>query len=171
MLYVLTGNGKGKTTSALGTALRSLGHGQRVVIIQFLKNWDSSGEVLFFKDLGLGVELHRFGREDRRFVNPIRLEKIDFELAEKAMRMAYLVLEKQPDLLILDEINVALKFELLKLETVLEFLDRVPKGTHVLFTGRGAHSEIINRADLVTEMKEIKHPYQKGLKAQKGLDY
>jgi cob(I)alamin adenosyltransferase len=171
MLYVLTGEGKGKTTSALGTAIRAIGYGYPVIIVQFMKNWDQSGEMKYLQSRGIEIEFYRFGREDRKFVNPKAPRENDFEIAKEALKNAKKLLAKRPYLMILDEVNVALKFGLLDLNEVLDFLSEVPTETHLIFTGRGAHPEIIERADLVTEMKEIKHPYQKGIKAQKGLDY
>jgi cob(I)alamin adenosyltransferase len=167
MIIVYTGNGKGKTTAALGLALRSIGYGKRVVLIQFMKGRET-GEILAAKKI-LGLEIYQFGRKD--FVDPKNPKKEDLDLASKGLEFAKKTAKKKPDILILDEINVAVKFGLLKLEDVLKLIGATPKNTTLVLTGRYAPKEIIRKADIVTEMAEIKHHFKKSAKAIKGIDY
>ncbi|HEC82398.1 MAG TPA: cob(I)yrinic acid a,c-diamide adenosyltransferase [Thermoplasmatales archaeon] len=161
-IIVLTGDGKGKTTSAFGMAVRASGHGKKVVIVQFLKK-GIYGEI---KTKIKNVEIHQFGRKEFIF----EPEEEDYELAEKAIEFSLNALEKQPFMLILDEINVALSIGLVKLEEVMKLIDKRGK-THIVLTGRGAHPKIIKYADIVTEMKNIKHYYNEGVKAIEGIEY
>jgi len=161
-IIVLTGDGKGKTTSAFGMAVRASGHGKKVVIVQFLKK-GIYGEI---KTKIENVEIHQFGRKEFIF----EPEEEDYELAEKAIEFSLNALEKQPFMLILDEINVALSIGLVKLEEVMKLIDKRGK-THIVLTGRGAHPKIIKYADIVTEMKNIKHYYNEGVKAIEGIEY
>ncbi len=169
MIHVYTGEGEGKTLSALGLAMRAIGHGKRVVVIQFMKGREDTGEYLIAERLSPGLEFHQFGRED--FVDLDDPDEIDFKLAERGVSFMKSVVEKKPDLLILDEINLAIAVGLVKLDTVLDFLDKIPGDMTVVLTGRGAHKEIVNRADLATEMRYIKHPFERGIEARRGLDY
>lgn len=170
MIIIYTGNGKGKTTAALGLALRAAGWGKRVLIIQFLKK-QVSGEVKLIKKLGMrNWELVQYGTKD--FVNPKRLKPVDYEEAKKALESSkYQVLSSKYELIILDEINVAVKFGLIKLEDVLQIIKDKPKKLDLVLTGRFACPEIIRKADLVTEFTEVSHPFQKGEKARRGIDY
>lgn len=168
MLYVFTGTGKGKTTAALGTAVRSLGHGRKVLMVQFLKK-RKSGEVSFSRKRR-NLSIYQFGSHE--FVNledpkekDVEEMKTGLEFAEKAAKM------RKPDLLILDELNVVMRYNIVRTEKVIRMLKRLPKRTDVIITGRFAPVGIMRMADLVTDMKEIKHPYQKGIMAKKGLDY
>ncbi|MCD6547699.1 MAG: cob(I)yrinic acid a,c-diamide adenosyltransferase [Nanoarchaeota archaeon] len=165
MLYVFTGNGKGKTTAAIGTAIRALGYGKKVIIIQFMKKRDS-GEKRFFKKHN--YEFYQFGT--KKFVNLKKPSKKDEEEAKKALEFAKKKIKEKPFLMVLDELNVAIAAKLLDLKDVLTFLKQA-KGVNIIITGRYAKKEIIEIADLVTQMKEIKHPFKKGKLAKKGLDY
>lgn len=166
MIYVYTGDGKGKTTAALGTALRALGYGYRVVMIQFLKG-QNSGEMMI-KGKIPNFEIHQFGQEE--FVDPEDPNKESINLAKRGIKFAKKILEEEPFLLILDEINVAVDFAFLDVEEVLNVLD-AKSPTHIILTGRNVPEEVKKRADLVTEMEEVKHPYNKNRDAIKGLDY
>jgi cob(I)alamin adenosyltransferase len=168
-IHLYTGEGEGKTITAFGLALRALGHGHKVVIIQFMKGRKDIGEYGVKKRLSPEYEIHQFGRKE--FIDLKNPEPVDFELARKGLEFAKKALKKKTDLLILDEINLAVAFKLIKLEEVLKFLNNVPKNTTVVLTGRRAPRELIERADLVTEMKEIKHPMKKGVPARKGIEY
>ncbi len=167
MIIVYTGNGKGKTTAALGLALRSIGYGKKIVLIQFMKGRET-GEILAARKIP-GFEIYKFGRKG--FVDLKKPEKEDMNLANKALEFAKKTAKKKPDVLILDEINVAVKFGLLKLRDVLKLIGATPKNTTLVLTGRYAPKEIIRKADIVTEMAEIKHHFKKGVKAIKGIDY
>jgi len=166
-IYLYTGNGAGKTCNALGLALRSIGHNQKVVIIQFMKWWKNIGEYKIRKKLYPYYEIYQFGRKG--WVGLNNLNEKDKKLAEKGLRFAEKVLRKKPDLLVLDEINLAVSCNLLDSKDVLEFLKKVPKKTTVVLTGRNAPKEIINRADFVNEITDLKHP--KKIPTTKGIQY
>ena len=168
-IQVYTGNGKGKTTASLGLTVRAAGHGLRSVIIQFMKGWIDYGELRGVEMLSPFVELHQAGRDifvNRENPDPedIRLAREGWELAKKT------ILERKADIVVLDEINCAVDFGLLPVSEVLDLLRRKPDGMEIVLTGRGAPEEIIAVADLVTEMKEIKHYYNKGLDARIGIE-
>ena len=168
LIQVYTGNGKGKTTASLGLALRACGHGYKVAMIQFMKKNESYGEVQASKFLP-GFSLYQFGRNV--FVKR-KPDQIDIELAKEGLAFAKEMMEKKEyDILILDEINVAMDYGLLNEEEVIELLDAKPENIELILTGRYAKDSVIKKADLVTEMKEIKHPYQKGIKAREGIEF
>ncbi len=169
LIEVYTGDGKGKTTAALGLALRAAGHGFKVYIIQFMKGWPNYGELEAVKHLP-GVTLRQFGRAE--FVDRDNPDPEDVRMAHDALRYASDAMESgEYDIVILDEINVALDFGLIALEEVLRLLDAKPPTLELVLTGRNAHAEIIRRADLVTEMLNIKHPYAQGVAARRGIEY
>lgn len=167
-IYLYTGTGAGKTTNALGLALRSIGHKRKVVIIQFLKWWKNTGEYKIKKMLGPYYEIYQFGRKGWHGLE--NLGEADKALAGKALKFAKkIVKEKKPHLLILDEINLALHCKLLDVKEVLEFLDKIPKKTDVVLTGRFAPRELIERAEFVNEVVEVKSP--KEMVTTKGIQY
>ncbi|MDH5459484.1 MAG: cob(I)yrinic acid a,c-diamide adenosyltransferase [Candidatus Bathyarchaeota archaeon] len=169
IVQVYTGNGKGKTSAAFGLALRGIGRGLKVYVIQFIKGGFDYGE-LYIVDKLPNLTLKAFGRG--RFVTEKPPEKEDTELGEKALALAEEVVKSEEyDIVILDEINVALNLKLIKIERVLELIRNKPKHVELILTGRYAPDEIIEAADLVTEMKEVKHPYNKGFQARKGIEY
>ena len=165
---LFTGDGKGKTTAAVGAAVRAAGHGARVLIIQFMKG-RLYGELAAVEKIdNLKIEQH--GRDE--FVDPKDPEKIDVELAEKGWARALeAVASDPPSLLVLDEINVAVSFGLIPLDTVIEFVKNRPDGMDLIMTGRYAHRELIDIADTVTEMREIKHHYNAGVQMRKGIEF
>jgi len=172
LIIVYTGDGKGKTTAALGTVLRALGYKWKVLIIQFVKGSWTYGEMKGLKRLEPDVELKILGKGFVGIVDDTKPIEEHEEAAQEALKAAIAdILENIHDLVILDEINVALDLGLIPLEEVKELLRKKPKGMHLILTGRNAHSDIIEMADLVTEMKEIKHPFQKGILAQRGVDF
>lgn len=181
LLLIHTGDGKGKTTAALGLALRSWGDGFRVIILQFIKGGWTYGEMMAIEklselpeELGTGgkIELRRLGKGfTRRSDDPE--EK---EAHRKAAREALAEAEKeivsgQWDLIILDEINYAINFGLLDVEDVLDVLGKRNEETHIVLTGRNAAPELVEIANLVTEMTLVKHPFQQGIKAQRGIEF
>jgi cob(I)alamin adenosyltransferase len=169
LLIVYTGDGKGKTTAALGTALRAVGQGFKVLMIQFIKGSWRSGEMESARLLGESFELRPMGRG---FVNPRQPGAGDVRLVGQAWDAAREAMASDRyDLLILDEINCAIDFGMIPIERVLEDLARRPRRLHVICTGRSAHEKLIEAADLVSEMVEIKHPFQKGMRAARGIDY
>ncbi|MCL5290893.1 MAG: cob(I)yrinic acid a,c-diamide adenosyltransferase [Bacillota bacterium] len=170
LVLVLTGNGKGKTTAALGLALRSWGHDRNVLMLQFIKS-RQCGEHLAAERMRPGFEIRPLGLGFINFNNPEDVAR-QRQAAWDALRQVEDVMQSgQYQLLILDEILYALKYRLVELPTVLTLIDHKPAALHLVLTGRDAPPEIIERADLVTEMKEIKHPYQQGIPARKGIEY
>jgi len=169
LVYVFTGKGKGKTSAAFGTAMRFLGYGKKVVVVQFLKGGES-GEILLRKNLP-GLDVVQFGGE--KFVDLKNPSAKDIERVREAMFYARRVTQRvdRPDLLVLDEVNVAISSGMVKESEVLELMGKLPEKTHLIITGRGASKKIMERADLVTEMRDVKHPFAKGEKARKGLEY
>jgi cob(I)alamin adenosyltransferase len=167
-IYLYTGTGGGKTTNALGLALRSVGHGHKVVIIQFLKWWKRTGEYKIRKRLKPEYEIYQFCRKG--WIGLKTLGKRDREIAKRGLEFAKkIVKEKKPNLLILDEINLALHCKLLDLGEVLSFLDQIPKKTDVVLTGRHAPKKLKERADFVNEIVDIKHPRR--IPSTKGIQY
>lgn len=169
MVQVYTGDGKGKTTAALGLALRASGQGLKVYIIQFMKGWPFYGELESVKHLP-GVTMRQFGRPD--FVSKENPDPQDVRGAQEALEHAReVVVSGKYDLVILDEINVALEFGLVPLANVMSLLDQRPPQVELVLTGRWAPGALIARADLVTEMLAIKHPYNDGVQAHKGIEF
>lgn len=169
LVQVYTGNGKGKSSAAFGLALRAIGRGLKVYIIQFIKGGFDYGE-LYIVDKLPNVTLKAFGRG--KFITQKPAEKVDAEFAEEALALAEGVVKSgEYDIIILDEINVALNLKLIKTKKVLELIKNKPKHVELILTGRYAPNEIIDAADLVTEMKEVKHPFNKGYQARKGIEY
>jgi len=167
-IYLYMGTGAGKTTNALGLALRSIGHKRKVIIIQFLKWWKNTGEYKIQKMLAPYYEIYQFGRKGWQGLS--NLDERDKKLAQKALKFAEkIVKEKRPHLLVLDEINLALHCGLLDIKEVLKFLDKVPKKTDIVLTGRHAPKELIDRAEFVNEIVDIKAP--KELVTTKGIQY
>lgn len=150
--------------------MRAVGHGYRVVVVQFMKGWgEDVGEYRIQKRLEPLYEVHQFGRKG--FIDFRHPLPEDYELAKRGLDFAREALSSRPRLLILDEINLAAHFKILSLEEILAFLDEVPPETTVVLTGRRAPEELMERADLVTEMRLVKHPYETGVLARKGVEY
>ena len=168
-IQVYTGNGKGKTTAALGLAVRAAGHGLHTVIVQFMKGWIDYGELQGARMLAPYVEIHQAGRDT--FVNRKNPDPEDVRLAQDGWRLAKrILLDGKADILVLDEINCAMDFGLIPCEEVVDVLRNKPAGMEVVLTGRGAPAAVIEIADLVTEMKEVKHYYAKGVDARVGVE-
>lgn len=167
VVVVLTGNGKGKSSSAFGMAARALGHNMRIAIIQFIKGKDTTGEEAFFRQFDK-VDYHVMGEgftwetQDRE--RDIRTAMTAWEKAEE-----YLANE-QFEMVILDELNIALKMKYIPTDRVVDALARRPEKQHVIITGRAAPDAIIDAADTVSEIREIKHAYKQGVMAQKGVE-
>lgn len=174
LLMIHTGDGKGKTTAALGLALRAFGQGLRVLILQFIKNRKDCGEWNAIKLLEkiphapgkIEIEQRGLGFIDRKnFDEHKKLAQETLKLAEEK------ILSGDWDLIILDEINYAVKFALISEEELFALIKKRPPNVHLLLTGRNAPQKIVETADLVTEMKLIKHPFQQGVKAQFGIEF
>lgn len=169
LVQVYTGNGKGKTSAAFGLALRAVGRGLKVYIVQFIKGGFDYGELYVVNRLP-NLTLKAFGRG--KFVTEKPAEKEDVALAEEAFTLAERIIKSgEYDVVILDEINVALKLELIKTQKVLKLIKNKPKHVELVLTGRYVPKEIVEAADLVTEMKEVKHPFNSGYQARKGIEY
>jgi cob(I)alamin adenosyltransferase len=172
VILVITGNGKGKTTTALGIAVRACGHNMKVCIIQFMKGDLYSGEWDGVKKMGCQVELIATGKGFCGIQgNPYPYNE-HRKNAQEAIQLAHQKMESgQFDILILDEINNALHLRLVDLEQVIEIIERNPPAMHLVLTGRDAHPQIVEIADTVSEIKEVKHAYKKGIEPQPGIDY
>jgi cob(I)alamin adenosyltransferase len=169
LVYLWTGNGAGKTTSALGTALRAVGHKQKVIIIQFMKGRKDIGEYLIKDRLIPNYEIYQFGRKE--FVDLKKPNEKDKKLAADALAFAKNIARmKKPNLLILDEVNLAAAIGLVDVNEVIRVLDAISPPTAIYMTGRSAPKKLIDRADFATEIKEIKRPKQK-IPAKKGIEY
>lgn len=172
LIVVITGYGKGKTTTALGIVLRAAGHGMRVCMIEFMKGDMYAGEIDGVKKLAPNVELHLMGKGFCGIQGnpyPYREHRAN---AQDALKLAKeKIASGNYDVIILDEINNSLKLRLVDLPQVLELLDTKPSRLHLVLTGRDAHPDVIARAHTVTEMREIKHAYQQSIEPQKGIDY
>lgn len=166
-VQVYTGDGKGKTSAALGLALRASGHGMRTYIGQFMKG-QHYGELEALRDHPL-ITIEQYG--DVRCIHREEVTSEHVEQAHRGLERAReAMLSDQYDLLVLDEVNVAIWFGLLAVEEVLAFLDQRPNHVEVILTGRRAPRELIERADLVTEMQAVKHYYQQGVVARRGIE-
>ncbi len=171
LLIVFTGNGKGKTTASLGMALRTIGHGYKVAIIQFIKGGWETGEEKALKNFSSNLSWHSLG-EGFTWETQDRIR--DEKLVQKAWQLAKKYIQNETyKLIILDEINIATKLGYLAPEEIITFLKSLNnRKNHIVLTGRGASDSIINYADLVTEMKLIKHPFkEQGIKAQKCVEF
>ena len=171
LIVVNTGNGKGKTTAALGMVMRSLGHGYRVAIVQFIKGaWEPAEKEVLSHWVPHQLEFHAMGEgftwETQDRDRDIQTARLAWQKGQEFIR------NSEFQLVLLDEVNVALKLGYLKVEEVLAGLEEKPPMSHVILTGRGAPPALIDRADLVTEMKLVKHPFrEQGVKAQPGIEF
>lgn len=171
LIIVHTGPGKGKTTAALGTGLRAAGQGLRVLMLQFIKGSWHYGELDAVKALGEQYVIKQMGRGFVK-VGAEKPDPEDIRLVQEAWAEAMRAMDSgQWDLVILDEINYAISYHMLEPEAVAAYLRRKPEAVHVILTGRNAHPSLVELADTVTEFREIKHAYQKGILAQRGIEY
>ena len=169
LVQVYTGNGKGKTTAALGAALRACGHGLRVYMIQFMKSSGTYGESKIASEIP-GFTLHASGLPT--FVDRNAPGDEDRRLAREGWARAQeIVRAGAHDVVILDEINVAVDYGLVPVDEVIRFIEEKPRGVELVLTGRDARPEIIDRADLVSEIHEIKHPYRRGIAGRRGIEF
>jgi cob(I)alamin adenosyltransferase len=168
LIHVYTGNGKGKTTAAIGLGVRAAGDGLKVHMIQFMKGrrYSELDALAHIKNF----TIVQFGRDE--FVSKEKPEQIDIDLAQKGLAYAEDIIQKGGyDLVILDEVNVALDYHLIALKDVLRVLKEKPETLELVLTGRYASPDIVKDADVVSEILEIKHPYQKGITSRKGIDW
>ena len=169
LVQVYTGNGKGKTTAALGLALRAMGHGMKVLIIQFMKGKTDYGEHEAAARYAPNLTIHRAGRE--AFVSKAKPDPLDVKLAQDGFFIAKKAVQnKEYDIIILDEINMVIDYGLLPLSDLLQLIDSKPETIELILTGRDAHPKVLEKADLVTEMLERKHYYKRGIPARRGIE-
>ncbi len=171
LVLVNTGNGKGKTTAALGTALRAWGQGLKVLVLQFIKGGWKYGELKAAERLGEGFEIRQMGEGFIKGPEDSSLDEHRRAAREALAQARQEICSGKYDLIILDEILYAVHYGLVELNEVLDIINERPAGLHLILTGRYAPPEIIEAADLVTEMVEVKHPYASGMPAQKGIEY
>lgn len=168
IVIVLTGNGKGKSSSGFGMVARALGHGMKVAVVQFIKGSFSTGEEAFFRRFPNEVEYHVMGEG---FTWETQDKTRDVATARKAWELVCgFLCDEEIDMILLDELNIVTKLGYLPVEEVIEGLKARPSMQHVIVTGRGASDALIDYADTVTEMRDIKHAYRAGIKAQKGVE-
>jgi cob(I)alamin adenosyltransferase len=169
LLLVYTGNGKGKSTSAFGTVIRALGWGHSVAVVQYIKGTWKTGEREFFARFPDLLTWHAMGEG---FTWDTQDRQRDRQAAEAAWAKSRAFLESGDyDLVLLDEINIALRYDQLSLEEVVEGVKARHPRTSVILTGRDAKPELLEMADLVTEMKQVRHPFEQGIKAKQGIDF
>ncbi|MCP4366177.1 MAG: cob(I)yrinic acid a,c-diamide adenosyltransferase [Planctomycetes bacterium] len=166
-VQVYTGDGKGKTTAAMGQAIRALGHGQRVLVVQFLKG-RPTGEIDILRGMD-NVTVQRYGSSEFVCGDPtpedMALAKEGFEKAVEA------VMSGGYDLVILDEINILVNYKMLEVDQVLRLIKERPEGVELILTGRNAHPQVVDAADLVSEVRAVKHYYKEGVGARPGVEY
>lgn len=168
LIQVFTGNGKGKTTAALGTILRALGHDLRVYIVYFMKGDYPYGERRILSQLP-NIDFVSFGSLE--FCDPANIKPEEIEQAGQALAAARkAMLSGKYDVVLLDEVNIAVAWKLVELDALLRFMDDRPANVELILTGRYADAQLVQKADLVTEMQNIKHPFEKGIKARRGIE-
>jgi cob(I)alamin adenosyltransferase len=169
-VHVYTGNGKGKTTAALGLALRALGHGYKVFMLQFMKGSKNYGEIITAEKYLPGLTIVQSGLET--FVSKENPAQVDIDLALDGLKLAKEVIsENRYDMVILDEINVALDFNLIPLNEVIELIKNKPPQMELVLTGRYAPKEIIELGEVVSDVTLVNHPYYHGVEAREGIEY
>jgi cob(I)alamin adenosyltransferase len=169
LIQVYTGDGKGKTTAALGLALRAIGHGMKVLIIQFMKGSIEIGEIKAAQKLAPYLTIVPMGRET--FVSKDNPHPEDIKIAREGLLLSQKAIQnREYDVLILDEINVAIEYGLISISDLLHLLDSKPNEVEIVLTGRNARPELLERADLVTEMVKRKHYFDEGVPARKGIE-
>ena len=169
-IQIYTGNGKGKTTAAIGLAIRAIGAGRRVYMVQFMKNYPYS-ELEILRTLKPGLTLERFGNDKFVFRKKPPEQTLIDEMNRGLISAQNNMLSQKYDLIILDEILVSIYFKLFSVKQVIDFIDKKPEETELVLTGRYAPDEILDKADLVTDMAEVKHYYSQNVMARKGIEY
>jgi cob(I)alamin adenosyltransferase len=169
LVQIFTGNGKGKTTAAMGTIIRAAGHGLRILLVSFMKGDYDYGEYNTLAKIP-NVEVSSYGF--RHLIDPSNVKPEEKEQAEMALAKAReAVASRKYDLVVLDEVNVALGYNLIELNEVIRLIKDKPSDVELILTGRYADNRLIEMADLVTEMVKVKHPFDRGIQARKGIEY
>jgi cob(I)alamin adenosyltransferase len=172
LIHVYTGEGKGKTTASFGLVVRALGHNKKVAIFSFLKDSKTKyGEMKAFERLFPELTYIRFENKSPLFDKSVTMESLKKSVDESFEKAVAMIKEGNYDLVVFDELNACLRYDLLDREKALNFFRNKPEHLEVVITGRDAIPELIELADYVTEMKMIKHPYTKGIKARKGIEF
>lgn len=171
LTIINTGSGKGKSTASFGLAVRAAGNDMKVMIRQFIKGKWTPGEVKIFDKLSDLIEIKTLGKGFIKNLSTAEKEEMLRETTEHLKAISEEIQTAKPDLLILDEILYLLSYNLIDEKTLLDFIKSKPLNLHLILTGRGATENLIEAADLVTEMKEIKHPFTSGIEAQKGIEF
>ncbi|HUX08395.1 MAG TPA: cob(I)yrinic acid a,c-diamide adenosyltransferase [Acidobacteriota bacterium] len=170
MIQVYTGDGKGKTTAALGLCFRAAGHGKRSIVFFFMKGFIEYGELGASEKMGGLIEVVQCGRAS--FVDKDNPDPVDVRMAREGFEKAVKAISSgNYDIVVLDELSVALDFNLIPLDDVLNLIEGLPSKLEIIITGRYANQAIIDHADLVTEMREVKHYYRKGIQSRKGIEF
>jgi len=169
LVYIFTGDGKGKTSAALGIILRTLGHGLRIYLVYFMKGDYPYGERGILSSLP-NIKVDIFGHTG--FIDPSNIKPEEKEQAQQALAAARRAMRSGSyDLIVLDEVNIAVAWKLVELDGIIKLITEKPEKVNLILTGRQADPRLIELADLVTEVVKVKHPYDKGIMARKGLDY
>lgn len=168
-IQVYTGNGKGKTTAAIGQAIRALGNGLKVHFVQFMKNYPY-GELKVLENIHPNFTIKRYGTDDFVFKKMPPDEKLIAEMRNGLKDVEKMMLSGSRDIIILDEILVSVYFKIFNVQEIISFLKKKPKKVEIILTGRYCPEQIIRLADLITDMKEVKHYYQKGVSARTGIE-
>ena len=169
LVQIFTGNGKGKTTAAMGTIVRAAGHGLRILLVSFMKGDYEYGEYNTLSRIP-NVEVSSYGF--RHLIDPSNIKPEEKEQAEMALAKAReAVTSRKYDIVVLDEVNVALGYKLIELDEVIKLIQEKPSDVELILTGRYADNRLIEMADLVTEMVKVKHPFDRGIQARKGIEY
>ena len=169
LIIVHTGKGKGKSTAAFGMVFRAIGHGFKTAVVQFVKGGWDTGERTILENY---PELCTIKAAGEGFTWETQDRQRDIEMAKAAWQMAKdAIMDPQYKMVLLDELNIVLRYDYLPIDEVIAFLEQKPQDTHVIITGRNAKEELIEIADLVTEMEQIKHPFRSGVKAQAGVEF
>ncbi len=171
LIIIFTGNGKGKTTAAMGQALRAVGQGMKVLMLQFIKGTWEYGELESIKRLDPDFVIRPLGKGFIRSKSKLDDKEAIENINQSWTQAENEIYSDRYDMVILDEINYVIDFGMLPVDKMLTLLEKKPSRLHIVLTGRNAHDKVIEKADLVTEMKEIKHQYSKGIKAQKGIEF
>ncbi len=171
LIQVYTGAGKGKSTAAIGQAARAAGHGFKIGFISFFKDPEAFGYGEYESLKKLGIKIFLFARKHPHFYKELKTDDVCQECSKGLEFIKELFRDPSWDMLILDEINIAVRDGFLKEEEVLSLLEAKPENLELVLTGRGVTEKIVEKADLVSEVKEVKHPYNQGIKSRKGIEY
>ncbi len=170
MIIVLTGNGKGKTTSSIGQIIRALGHNQKVCLVQLFKGEDFYGEQKILTKLD-GLDFFSFAKKHPFCFKDVTKEQANRECEQAIDKLKEIISDNKYNLIVLEEFNIAIRDKFIEEDLLINIIKQLNEKSNVVITGRGASQKLIELADLVSEVKEIKHPYNKGVPAQEGIEF